>query len=115
MLRKAFRWLASLWLAVAILALIAGILIAANSMSGYDVSLGALRRDWYGSAWFLPLLGLLMANLTACTIKRKPWKFWQWGFLITDSGILTLMIGAGISFEYKIYGDMRIQEGRTAT
>lgn len=114
MFAKAFRWLASLWLTITILLVMVGILIAANVFSGYDVTVGSLRRDWYGSWWFLPLMGLLMANFVACTIKRKPWKFWQWGFLVTHSGVFTLMVGAAVSFQFKIYGDMRIQEGGRA-
>jgi hypothetical protein len=104
-----------LWLCVTILAVMAAILIAANLLSGYDITVGSLRRDWYGSWWFLPLMGLLMVNLIVCTVIRKPWRFWQWGFLVTHSGILTLMFGAAVSFQYKIYGDMRIQEGRSAS
>lgn len=114
MLRKLYRSLASLKLTLAILASLAAILISATWLSGYDISIGALRRDLYGSWWFNILLGLLMVNLIACTVIRKPWRFWQWGFLVTHSGVLTLMIGAGISFNWKIYGDMEIPEGSSA-
>ncbi|HKR55819.1 MAG TPA: cytochrome c biogenesis protein ResB [Gemmatimonadales bacterium] len=111
---RAYRFLASLKLTLLILVTLAAILIAATWFSGYDLSVGALRRDLYGSWWFNVLLGLLMANLIACTVIRKPWRFWQWGFLVTHSGVLTLMIGAGISFNWKIYGDMEIPEGGSA-
>jgi hypothetical protein len=113
-LRSVYRFLASLKLTLMILAALGAILIAATWLSGYDLSVGALRRDLYGSWWFNVLLGLLMVNLIACTVIRKPWRFWQWGFLVTHSGVLTLMIGAGISFNWKIYGDMEIPEGGTA-
>jgi len=110
------KYLGSLWLTVAVLVVLAAILIAATWASGYDVTVGSLRRDFYGSWWFNILLGLLAANLIACTVRRKPWKFWQWGFLVTHAGVLTLMIGAAISFNFKIYGHMPIREGsRTAT
>lgn len=109
--RQALRWLGSVWLTVIILLVMTLILIAANVFSGYDISVGSLRRDWYGSWWFLPLMGLLMVNLVVCTVIRTPWRFWQWGFLITHCGVLTLMIGATISFQFKIYGDMRLVEG----
>ncbi|HZN62519.1 MAG TPA: hypothetical protein VFC90_08955, partial [Planctomycetota bacterium] len=109
--RSVYRFMASLKLTLIILVVLAAILISANRFGGYDISVGALRRDWYGSWWFNILLGLLMVNLIACTVIRKPWRFWQWGFLVTHSGVLTLMIGAGISFNWKIYGDMEIPEG----
>jgi hypothetical protein len=110
-LRKVYRFTASLKLTLIILTALAAILISATWLSGYDITVGSLRRDLYGSWWFNVLLGLLMANLIACTVIRNPWRFWQWGFLVTHSGVLTLMIGAGISFNWKIYGDMEIPEG----
>ena len=113
-LRKVYRFLASLKLTLMVLATLAAILFFATWFSGYDISVGALRRDLYGSWWFNVLLGLLMVNLIACTVIRKPWRFWQWGFLVTHSGVLTLMVGAGISFNWKLYGDMEIPEGGTA-
>ena len=83
-----------------------------NPDYGYDRTVGALRRDWYGAWWFNILMGLLMVNLTVCTVIRTPWRyFWMWGFLITHSGILTLMIGAAVTFNTKIYGDLQAVEG----
>ena len=111
---RVYRFLASLKLTLIILTALTTILISATWLSGYDLSIGALRRDLYGSWWFNVLLAALMANLVACTVIRKPWRFWQWGFLVTHSGVLTLMIGAGISFNWKIYGDMEIPEGSSA-
>src|SRR5688572_18735617 len=110
--RRVYRFLASLWLTLIILSVLVAILIYANRR-GYDISMGALRRDFYGSWWFNALLGLLMVNLIACTVIRKPWRFWQWGFLVTHTGVLTLMVGAGISFNWKVYGHMSIPEGGT--
>lgn len=114
LLRKVYRFTASLKLTLIILSTLAVILIAATWLSGYDITVGSLRRDLYGSWWFNILLVALMANLVACTVIRKPWRFWQWGFLVTHSGVLTLLIGAGISFNWKIYGHMTIPEGGTA-
>jgi hypothetical protein len=85
-----------------------------NPDYGYDRTVGALRRDWYGAWWFNILMFLLMVNLTVCTVIRTPWRFfWMWGFLITHSGILTLMIGAAITFNTKIYGDLQAVEGQS--
>ncbi len=79
---------------------------------GYDRSVGALRQDWYGAWWFNILMVLLMVNLTVCTVIRTPWRFfWMWGFLITHSGILTLMIGAAVTFNMKVYGDLQAVKG----
>jgi len=115
--RRIYNFLGSLWfliilLSTMLLALIAPTIINwFNPDLGYDVSVGALRSDWYGGWWFNILMGLLMVNLTVCTVKRVPWRFfWMWGFLITHSGILTLMIGAAVTFNSKIYGDLQAME-----
>ena len=119
-LRSFIRFLGSLTFLIAILVamLIAFILPTAINQFfpqlGYDRTIGALRRDWYGSWWFNILMLLLMVNLTVCTVIRTPWRFfWMWGFLITHSGILTLMIGAAVTFNAKIYGDLQATEGQS--
>jgi len=117
-LRGVIRFLGSLTFLILLLSsmLIALILPTVvnqiNPDFGYDRTVGALRRDWYGAWWFNILMGLLMVNLTVCTVIRTPWRyFWMWGFLITHSGILTLMIGAAVTFNTKIYGDLQAVEG----
>jgi energy-coupling factor transporter transmembrane protein EcfT len=116
--RSFIRFLGSLTFLISLLALMLLALIlptVANQFNpdlGYDRTIGALRRDWYGAWWFNILMALLMVNLTVCTVIRTPWRFfWQWGFLITHSGILTLMIGAAVTFNAKIYGDLQAVEG----
>lgn len=105
------RFLSSLKLTVALLVLLAVLLGGATWMSGYDITVGALRRDFYGSWWFNAILGLLAVNLIACTVKRKPWAFWQRGFLITHLGVLVVLVASAISFNWKVYGDLVVAEG----
>ncbi|HZL73413.1 MAG TPA: cytochrome c biogenesis protein ResB [Planctomycetota bacterium] len=117
--RGVIRFLGSLWFLVTLLVLMLIALILPTIINqlfnpdlGYDRTVGALRRDWYGAWWFNILMFLLMVNLTVCTVIRTPWRhFWMWGFLITHSGILTLMIGAAVTFNTKIYGDLQALEG----
>ncbi len=110
-MRKLFYALASLWLTIPILLAVAGILLFATFFDGLDVTIGAIRKDWYRSWWFNGLLALLAANLVSCTIKRKPWQFWMWGYLKTHSGILLIIVGSMVSSMFKIYGDMPISKG----
>jgi hypothetical protein len=111
--RRVYNFLGSLWFLIILLSTTLAILIA-GSFFGVDITIGALRRDWYGAWWFNIIMALLMVNLVVCTVKRTPWKyFWMWGFLITHSGILTLMIGIAVTFNSKIYGDLRAVEGRS--
>jgi hypothetical protein len=116
--RGVVRFLGSLTFLIILLSLMLVALILPtvinqiNPKYGYDSSVGALRRDWYGAWWFNILMFLLMVNLAVCTVIRTPWRyFWMWGFLITHSGILTLMIGAAVTFNTKIYGDLQAIEG----
>jgi hypothetical protein len=110
-MRKLFHALASLWMTIPILVVIAAILIFATFYDGLDVTIGAVRKDWYRSWWFNGLLGLLAVNLIACTVKRKPYQFWMWGYLKTHSGILLIIVGSMVSSMFKIYGDMPISKG----
>jgi len=108
----------SLWLTFPLLGGLAFVLACGSGLlSGLgfdfiDVSIGALRLDVFGSPWFAAIMVALMVNLTACTIHRKPWKFWQWGYLVTHTGILTLMIGSIVTFYFKTYGQMPLREGQ---
>ncbi len=110
--RPVINFLASLKFLLINLGLLTAILLAAASY-GVDITIGALRSDWYGSWWFNILMAALMVNLTVCTLVRKPWEHhWRWGFLVTHTGILTLMIGSAVTFNSKIYGDMQLREGQ---
>jgi len=117
-MHKVIRFLGSLWLTFPLLALLACVLAAGggliSSIEFIDVTIGALRLDVYGSPWFGGLMALLMLNLVVCTVTRKPWRYWQWGFLVTHTGILTLMIGACITYYFKVYGQMPLMEGQEA-
>lgn len=118
--RRIYNFLGSLWFLIILLSAMLLALIAPTVINqfdpnlGYDISFGALRQDWYGGWWFNILMVLLMVNLTVCTVKRVPWRFfWMWGFLITHSGILTLMIGAALTFNLKHFGDLQAVKGET--
>ncbi|MBI2900362.1 MAG: cytochrome c biogenesis protein ResB [Planctomycetes bacterium] len=110
-MQSVLRVFASLWLTIPILLAIAAVLILATTGIGMDLSVGAVRKDWTRAWWFQGLLALLAANLVACTIKRKPWAFWQWGFLTTHWGILMIIAGASVSGLWKVYGSMPVTKG----
>lgn len=110
------RVFASLWLTIPILLAIAVILILGTvgfGGIGLDASIGAIRKDWYRAWWFQGLLALLAVNLITCTIKRKPWQIWQWGFITTHWGILMIILGSSVSGLTKVYGSMPIHKGES--
>lgn len=111
------RVFGSLWLTIPTLLAIAVILILGTvgfGGIGLDLSIGAIRKDWYRAWWFQGLLATLAVNLITCTIKRKPWQIWQWGFITTHWGILMIIVGSMVSGLFKIYGMMPVVRGGSA-
>ena len=103
------RFLGSLWLLLPLLVLMLLVLVG-SSKWGLDESIGAIRKDIYQPA-FNVLMGLLVVNLVTCTLMRRPYKVWMWGFLCTHAGVFTIMLGSWMSYNWKEYGQMRIREG----
>jgi hypothetical protein len=110
----AFRWLASLQLAVILITLLAAVLAAATFV---EDAKGTEYVHWYvyDSQCFLALLALLGANVLAATLIRFPWKRSQIGFLVTHAGLLVLLIGCVRTFDGGIEGHLSLQEGQTAS
>ncbi|MHB1037206.1 MAG: cytochrome c biogenesis protein ResB [Pirellulales bacterium] len=106
----AFRWLASLELAVVLIGVLAVVLAVATLI---EQAHGRDYARWYvyGSAWFAAFLGLLGINILAATIARFPWKRRHFAFLITHAGLLVLLVGAIQSLMGGIDGQIVLQEG----
>ena len=87
------RGLASLKLAIFLLAALAAVLAAATLL---ETACGRESAAWYvyHTRWFLALLGLLAANILAATAVRFSWKVGHFGFLLTHVGLLILLGGA---------------------
>ncbi len=71
----------------------------------------AAQRDIYHSAWFSALMGLLAINLAAVALLRYPWKRHQTGLVVTHLGIIVLLIGAMIGFQFGVDGHITLTEG----
>lgn len=103
--------LGSLWFLIVLLILM-GLVLVGGTFIWIDDMVGAIRKDYYSVAFYI-ILFLLAVNLVTCTLKRKPYKVWMWGYLCTHSGVLTLMVGAGLTYGLKEYGQMSVPEGGT--
>ena len=105
-----FRFFSSVRLAVVLL----GVLILA-SLAGtiYESRFDAevARAYIYEAVWFNIWLLLLVVNLTAAALSRRPWKRRHIGFVITHLGIIVLLAGAFIGKIWGIEGTMTIFEG----
>jgi hypothetical protein len=83
----------SLQLAICLLSVFTLCLIEATLLeSNYSTKIAQdlVYRTW----WFAFLLALLSTNVLCAALKKYPWKKYQTGFLITHSGLLTLMFGS---------------------
>lgn len=80
-------------LAVAVIAALAIVLIFATIYEA-NYSTEAVMRVVYTSWWFCALLSLLGLSVLCSTLVCFPWKRSQWGFVITHTGILAILIGA---------------------
>lgn len=85
--------LGSLKLAVVLISVITCVLIAATLVEAkYSTELAV--NLFYGSWWFSSLLFLLSLNVISSALVRYPWSRRQYGFLMTHSGIVIILIGA---------------------
>ncbi len=107
-----FRALASLQLAVALIAAYAGVLAWATF---YESRHGtpAAHAKIYDTAWFAALHILLGVNVLAALLARLPWRRRHFGFIVTHAGILVLLIGCAATRYWGVEAQLPIYEGQT--
>jgi hypothetical protein len=104
------RRLASLRLAVVVLASLAVVLAVATVIESKWGSETA-RRYVYGATWFSLFLVLLSVNVAAATILRWPWRLRHIGFLVTHAGLLVVLGGCLTTNLLGINGRLALEEG----
>jgi len=110
----AFRFFASLKLAVVLLAvLIIGAIAGTLYESSFDAKVA--RAYVYGAPWFNAWLLFLAANLTVSALSRWPWKKHHVAFLVTHLGIITLLTGSLIGRTWGIEGTITLFKGEPPT
>lgn len=105
-----YEVLASVYLAVSLLLLLAFVLAWATFVESRDGT-EAVHFAIYDAWWFSGLLGLLGINVLCAALIRFPWRRHQTGFLITHAGILVLLVGCIYSAVAGIDAQMPIFEG----
>ena len=107
------RGLASLKLAIFLLAALAAVLAAATLL---ETAHGREFARWhvYHTRWFIALLAVLAGNIFAAAAVRFPWKRRQIGFVLTHVGLLVLLGGAIWTFRSGIEGQLVLAEGETS-
>ncbi|MBI5683804.1 MAG: cytochrome c biogenesis protein ResB [Verrucomicrobia bacterium] len=74
----------------------------------------AAQREFYYAGWFSALLGLLAVNVAAAALLRYPWKRQQTGLVVTHLGIIIILIGAMVGFQFGVDGHITLLEGQSA-
>src|SRR5208283_4317847 len=112
--KPVFRILASLQLAVGLIVLLAVVLAAATFVES-DQGRDYARWYFYTQTWFVALLGLLGVNILSAALIRFPWKPRQFGFLVTHTGLLVLLAGSIITFNYGIDATISLEQGEASS
>ncbi|MCW8131002.1 MAG: hypothetical protein KIS92_11690 [Planctomycetota bacterium] len=110
MLRKLFEFLASLKLALLLLAVL---IVACAVGTWYESKLNAdvARAYVYNAWWFNVWMAVLVVNLFCAAAIRYPWKPHQTGFVITHAGIITMLVGGMIDREWGVEGYVELNRG----
>ena len=105
-------FLSSLKLAVLVVLGLAVAMTAATFIESlYDIPSG---RYWvYETRWFYALLALLGVNIFCVAMSRYPWSKKHGPFLMAHVGILMLLGGAWVTYQFGLDGNLRIPEGST--
>lgn len=110
----AYEFLASLQLAVALIAALTVVLV----WSAFDLDrrygTRVVQFAVYNSWWFALLNFLLGVNVLCAALVRFPWRKRQAGFLITHAGILVLLVGCLATRQRGIDAQLPIFEGNRA-
>ena len=106
---RIFKFVSSVKLAVPLM-LTVGFAVAYGTIveSRYNAEMAKMLV--YQAWWFQILMGLLWVNIFASTISRIPYKIHHLGFVITHLGLLTLLIGALVTAETGVDGQLRVVE-----
>src|SRR5690606_29882504 len=97
-------------LAVITLSTLAGVLAYATFFEKW-YGTSAVQERIYQSLWFAILLTFLGLNILCAALIRFPWKKRQTGFVITHAGLLVVLVGSWISFEFTLDGQLGMVEG----
>lgn len=103
-------WLGSVKFAVILLVLLIFVLALATILEG---TRGPEFVHWhiYSRPWFDSLFVLLAVNILAATLSRYPWGGRQFGFIITHTALLVLLVGIAQSRLFGTEGRILLEQG----
>lgn len=111
MSNKIVKFLASIKLAVVVIAAIAT-LIAVGTFVEAEYNTEAAQKWVYKTPWMFAVMGLLSTSLIAVMVDRWPWKRRHVSFLLAHVGILLLLVGSLITMRLGLDGSMTFGIGQ---
>lgn len=111
---RVFRFFCSLKLAVVIMVSLTIALIVATTLESiYDTP---TAKYWvYDSGWFHGILAMLGILILCVALSRYPWKRRHIPFLLAHLGILILLFGSWVTYQFGIDGSMRLTEEQSSS
>ncbi len=110
---RLFLFCGSLRLTVVLLLFIAVACVYGTFFEGRHGTKAA-QATVYKSWWFDIGLALMATNITCSTLRRLPFRAKHTGFVITHSGILTILLGSFLTHRFGIDGQMALLEGESS-
>ncbi len=109
---NALHAIGSLWFAAVLLTMW---LVAMACATAYESMHGTPRAlaTFYYSWWFEGILGLIAVNNLAALITRFPYSRKLIGFAITHLSILIILVGALVTQQYRVEGQVGLREGQS--
>ncbi len=107
---KIISLLGSLRIAIILILVMATVLTIATFYESF-YGTAAAQYSIYKTIWFSFLLFLIAMSVTCGALKKYPWKMHQIGFVVTHIGIVTLIIGSFVSFQWGIDAQMLLSQG----
>ncbi len=108
------RAIGSLWMAAVLLVLLLFTLACATAMESISGTESALEY-FYQAWWFKALLVLLSINVIAAVVVRWPFSKRQVGFVLTHTGIIVTLVGAYVTQQWAMDGQIGLAEGQSTT
>lgn len=110
MLLRPFRFLGSLHFGLAILCFLI-VLFAWGTFIESEYGAAVSKFVLYGSRWFAGLLALLAVNLLCSMALRWPWRTHHLPFLLAHGGIVVLLFGCWMTWQYGLEARISLPEG----
>jgi cytochrome c-type biogenesis protein CcsB len=113
-MQKVFAFLASLKLAVILLALLL-VGLSVGTIIETRAGVEAAGNLVYYSYWFLGLQGLFAVNLAMSLADLFPWTRRRTGFVVVHASLLLIFAGAAMTYFLKVEGTLGLWEGQSGS